>query len=116
MYDSLNHFESMTTLPKAKREWLSLLALPFKAFVFAYGFIYPIWLFSAPGTPGTIGGPDTSVLETLAVGYFLTSLALFGIAVAQVLFKDRRGAVWNSVFAVLALGLALVGVFYPGYR
>jgi hypothetical protein len=102
----------MKILPKTRQDWLSFLALPFKTFVFAYGVIYPIWLFSSPGTPGTIRGPDYSWLEELAIGYFLTFLALLCIAVIQMSIKDRRGAVWSVVFAALALFFA-GGYFHP---
>jgi glucan phosphoethanolaminetransferase (alkaline phosphatase superfamily) len=113
--ESLGHVERMKNLPTNRQEWLSFLSLPFKAFVFAYGLIYPFWLFSAPGTPGTIGGPDYSVLERLAVGYFFAFLALLGIGVAQAFTRNRRGAIWSIVFAVLALFLA-GGMFHPYYR
>jgi heme A synthase len=113
---SLGHVERMKTLPTNKQEWLSFLATPFKTFVFCYSLINYVWLHSAYGTPGTIGGPDYSELETWAVGYLFTFLALLGIGITQAVTKNQRGAVWSIVFAVLALFFAAGGIFHPNYR
>jgi len=106
----------MKFLPTSEREWLRFLATPFKTFIFAYGVIYLVWMFSAPGRPGTMGGPDASVLFSLTIGCLLTSLILFMIAVGQALSKDRRDALWNMIFAVVALCLTAFGLFQPAYR
>jgi hypothetical protein len=89
---------------------------PFRAFVLVYGFIYPVWLFSAPGTPGTMDGADYVVLERLAVGYLFTSLAFIFIAVAHLETRNWRGAIWSIIFAILALGIAASSVLHPYYR
>ena len=106
----------MKALPTNRQEWLNLLAIPFKTFVFSYCFIYYLWLNSLPGTPGTIGGPDYSELERWDLGYCLTFVILVGIAVAQALTKNRRGAAWNIVFAILSLFFGAGGNFHPYYR
>jgi hypothetical protein len=103
-------------LPRTGQEWLSFLALPFKLFVLAYGLIYPAWLHSMPGRPGTIGGPDYSVIDELAIGYFFTFLTLLVIAIIQAFTKNRRSAFWSGVFAILALCLAIAGAFHPYYK
>ncbi|MGO9586288.1 MAG: hypothetical protein ACLP2Y_08840 [Limisphaerales bacterium] len=106
----------MKILPKNKQAWLRLLSLPFKTYVLGYGLLYPVWLFSMPGRPGTIGGPDYSIIEKYAVGYFISSLALIIIAIIQALTKDRKDAVWTVVFAVLALFFAATGTLHPSFR
>jgi len=106
----------MKILPNTKREWLSLLSAPFKIFIFAYGIIFPLWLFSAPGTPGTIRGPDYTVIEYLGVGYLFTFFALLGIGVVQFKTKNRRDAVWSVAFSILALFLAMSGINHPYVR
>jgi hypothetical protein len=106
----------MKILPTTGRDWLSFLSLPFKAFVLAYGLIYPAWLYSMPGRPGTIGGPDYKVIDELAIGYFFTFLALLIIAIVQRLTKNRRDAAWSGLFAFLAFCLAVGGAFHPYYK
>jgi len=113
---TLGHFTRMKTLPTNRQEWLRLLSVPFKTFVFGYGFIYPVWLHSLPGRPGSIGGPDYRELEMWAVGYFFTFTALLCIGIIQKLTNDRRGAVWSFVFAALALFIAAGDTFHPYYR
>jgi len=103
-------------VPSFKPEWLRRLSLPFKAFVVGYGVFYPFWLFSMPGTPGTIGGPDYTVIEKLAIVYFISFLVLLVIGGVQTLTKNRRDAMWTFVFAVLALCIAAGGIFHPYYK
>src|SRR5882757_11477318 len=116
----------MKTLPMTRQDWLSFLSLSLKAFVLASIFLYPAWLHSMkPVRAGTFGGSDYTVIdvdklpisfEMLVAGYFVTSLALLVLAVVQWLTKNHRGAAWSSVFAVLALCLAVIGAFHPVYK
>ena len=106
----------MKILPTTEREWLKAMAIPFEVFLFGYGVIYPFWLFSAPGHPGTMGGPDASVLDMLTIGCLITFLSLLGIATVQALTGNRRDAVWSFAFSVLAACLAAAGLFRPFYR
>jgi hypothetical protein len=102
--------------PITEREWLKFIAIPFEVFLFGYGVFYPFWLFSAPGYPGTMGGPDTSVLDILTIGCLIAFLSLLGISTVQALTRNRRDAVWSFVFSVLAACLAAIGIFRPFYR
>jgi hypothetical protein len=116
----------MKILPKTGQGWLSFLSLPFKAFVLASSFIYPIWLHAMkPVKAGTFSGYDYITIdpdklpfsfELIVTGYFLTFLVLLIIATVQGFTKNRRGAIWSSVFAVVALCLAVSGAFHPVYK
>jgi uncharacterized membrane protein len=106
----------MKFFPTSDREWLRFMAMPFEVFLFAYGIFYPFWLFSAPSHPGTLRGPDASVLTGFTIGCLFACLVLFIIAVAQAVTKNRRDAFWSLGFAVVAFCLAAVGLFQPAYR
>jgi hypothetical protein len=103
-------------LPSIEPKWLRLFSIPFKAFVIGYGVIYPFWLYSMPGTPGTIGGPDYTIIENLAVGYFISFLILLIVGIIQTLTKNRRDAIWSFVFAILAFFIGAEGTFHPVYQ
>lgn len=105
----------MKLRPSNRDEWLKAFAFPLKAFVFSYAVVIPLWVNSAPGTPGTKGGPDWDLLENLGIGYAVTFIALLVIAAAQ-FGSNRRSAVWNIVFALAAFMFAYTGLFHPLLR
>jgi hypothetical protein len=116
----------MKYLPSTGQHWLSFLSFPFKAFVLASTFIYPIWLHSTrPLRSGTFSSSDYTVIdpdslpvsfEVIVTCYFITFLALLVIVIIQVLSKNRKGAFWSSIFAFLALCLAVGGAAQPVYK
>lgn len=112
----LNSIDCMKTLPTNRQEWIRAFSRPLIAFVLAYGLIYLVWIFSAPGVPGTMDGPDYAVLERCAVVYLFTFLAFIFIAVAHAEFRNWRGMIWSFIFAALALGIAASSVLHPYYR
>lgn len=100
---------TMKFLPTTKDKWLRLLSFPFKSYIFGVGLLFPYWRLRMPGKPGMIGGGDlTEWLTRLSVGCFISFLALMVICVIQVLIKCRRDAMWNVVFAILALLIGLL--------
>lgn len=100
---SLGHFTCMRILPANLREWLNVIAIPFKTLLFAYGCYYPFGFFLAPRFPGMIYGPDNSLLEPLINRGLTAFPALLGLAFARAGIRNRRAAAWNLVFAFLAL-------------
>ncbi|HEU5122738.1 MAG TPA: hypothetical protein VFW05_01600, partial [Verrucomicrobiae bacterium] len=72
--------------------------------------------FTPPGVPGTIGGPDYSVIEKAALAYLFVAIALLLLSGVQSSFSDRRGAFWSAAFAVLALIIAYGGTFHPHFK
>ena len=116
----------MKILPKTTQDWLGCLSLPFKAFVLASIFIYPALLRSArPVKAGAFSGQDYIMIdpdklpvgfEAFVIGYLITFLALFVIAVIQGFAKNWRGVVWSSVFAILALCFAVFEAEHSTYK
>ena len=120
----------MNILPTSKRDWLSFVSFPFKAFVVASVIIYPVWLRAArPIKAGAIYSDFTNSdftiidparlpvsFEVVVTSYFITFLALFVIAIIQWLAKNRRGSAWSGIFAVAALCLTVVGAVHHVYK
>ncbi|HEY9510476.1 MAG TPA: hypothetical protein VIV82_11515 [Verrucomicrobiae bacterium] len=106
----------MKIVPTTGENWIRLITWPFKGLVLAYGVFYPFWLYSQPGVPGTIEGPDYSVIEKAALAYLFVAIALLLLSGVQSSLSDRRGAFWSAAFAVLALIIAYGGTFHPHFK
>lgn len=116
----------MKFLSTTRSKWQGFLVLMLKVLVVSGIFIFPIWFQAArPSKAGAFTGPDFLTLdadklpfgiELLATGYFVIFLLLLMIAIRQILSRQRRQALWNGVFAVGALGLAIAGAVHPVYK
>jgi hypothetical protein len=94
----------MKFIPTNKREWLSLAAVPFKAYFIGVALIYPYWRSRMPGRPGMIGGDDVAEgIALLELGFYISFAALLAIAYQQRAAGYRWAALFNTIFALVAL-------------
>lgn len=96
----------MHVLPQTKREWVAVLALPLKVGILFGGaalFVYYQAL-SIPGVMAAIVNHDMKVVaRPVGNGCIAAFVLLMGIGVIELFQHRRKQAVWDFVFAVLAL-------------
>jgi hypothetical protein len=92
----------MKILPKTKEEWLRLLSLPFKAYIFIAGFAYAYWRLHISFHPIVGLGSLTEGLNGIVLGYIISFFAFLILAFIQAFIKRFGDALWSVFFAVLA--------------
>jgi len=93
---------AMKILPHTRQEWLGLLAIPFKGYIIGVALVYPYWCFHMTGGK-YLYNPFIEGKVYLSQGYFVSFVALIIAAALQMFVKDRRGATWSFLFALVAL-------------
>jgi len=96
----------MNVLAQTKREWVAVIALPLKVGILFGGaalFVYHQVLL-IPGVMSAIVNHDMKVVAVpVATGCIAAIVLLIGIGVIELFQHRRKQAIWDFVFAVLAL-------------
>jgi hypothetical protein len=99
----------LNILPTSAKEWLGLISAPFKGYIIGVVLVYPYWRSHMPGRPGELGAGDlTDGMIFLSIGYFASFAMLTVVAIVQMFIKNRSGAKWSIVFALIALCAGIV--------